>query len=63
MEYSGAVIFSINTVGDYFYLLMEGSVRYYDHYTSTAISNVQQKHNSIKQITINSKVVEMMVVV
>lgn len=46
MEYSGAVIFSINTVGDYFYLLMEGSVRYYEHYTSTAISNVWQKHNN-----------------
>ena len=33
-------------MGDYFYLLMEGSVRYYDHYISTAISNVRQKHNN-----------------
>jgi hypothetical protein len=60
MEHSGVVILSTNTVGDYFYLLMGGSVRYYDHYKSTAMHD---KNTTIKQITINTKVVVMMVVV
>lgn len=60
MEHSGVVILSTNTVGDYFYLLMGGSVRYYDHYTSTAMYD---KNTTIKQITINTKVVEIRMVV
>ena len=59
MEHSGVVILSTNTVGDYFYLFMGGSVQYYDHYTSA----MYDKNTTIKQITINTKVVEMMVVV
>jgi hypothetical protein len=43
MEHSGVVILSTNTVVDYFYLLMGESVRYYDHYTSTACTTKTQQ--------------------